>query len=325
MRILIGLSLTGLLSAAALAADFPDWAYPVTPPPGQLDNTVPLSVPGSSKHYTQAQVDDPFNPPDWFPDEHPAMPEIVAHGGPKPAGRACAQCHLPTGDGHPESAGLAGLPANYIVRQMAAFKNGERNNPRAGIMVAMAKVLSDDEIKAAGEYFAALKPTAGYNTVVEADSVPRSYVGAGGMRFVAADGGNEPIGERIVNIPKDEAEAKLRDPHVGFTDYVPTGSIAAGEKLAATGADGKSIACALCHGPNLGGMGEVPPITGRTATYIFRQLNDMQSGARNGLGVDFMKPVVANLTQSDMIALAAFLEFRGPRGSSGGAQPVGGD
>ena len=82
-------------------------------------------VPGSTKQYTQAQIDDPFNPPDWFPDEHPPMPQIVAHGGAKPAGRACAQCHLPTGDGHPESASLAGLPANYIVRQMAAFKNGD--------------------------------------------------------------------------------------------------------------------------------------------------------------------------------------------------------
>ena len=114
------------------------------------------------------------------------MPQIVAHGGPKPAGRACAQCHLPSGDGHPESASLAGLPANYIIRQMNAFKRGERNNPRAGVMIAMAQVLSDDDIKAAAEYFARLKPTAGYNTVKETDTVPKSYVGAGGMRFADA-------------------------------------------------------------------------------------------------------------------------------------------
>ena len=118
------------------------------------------AVPGSAKKYTQAQIDDPFNPPDWFPDEHPPMPEIVAHGGQKPAGRACAQCHLPTGDGHPESSSLAGLHANYIVRQMAAFKNGERKGVRAGVMIAMAKVLSDAEVKAAADYFAALKPDA---------------------------------------------------------------------------------------------------------------------------------------------------------------------
>jgi cytochrome c553 len=237
---------------------------------------------------------------------------VVAHGGAKPAGRACAQCHLPTGDGHPESANIAGLPVSYVRRQMAAFKSGTRANVRAGVMIAMAQVFSDDDITAAAQYYAGLKPSKGYNVLVETDTVAKSYVGAGGMRFVSPDGGTEPIGERIIVLPKDETEAKLRDPHSGFTDYVPTGSIDKGKTLAMTGGDGKTIACALCHGPDLKGMGEVPGITGRTATYIFRQLNDIQSGARNGVGVAFMKPVVANLTPGDMIALAAFLESRDP-------------
>jgi cytochrome c553 len=311
MKTIIGLSLTAFLSAVAFAADAPDWAYPVTPPPGQLDNVTMISVPGSSKQYTQAQIDNPFSPPDWFPDEHPPMPEVVAHGGPKPAGRACAQCHLPSGDGHPESAPLAGLPAAYIIRQMSVFKTGGRANARAGVMIAMAQVFSDDEVKAAAAYFTGLKPTAGYNTIKETDTVPKTAVGAGGMRFTVADGGSEPIGDRIIVLPKDETEAKLRDPHSGFIDYVPTGSIAKGLALT-QGGGGKTIGCTLCHGPNLKGMGEVPGITGRTATYIFRQLNDIQSGARNGVGVQFMKPAVANLTQSDMIALAAYLESQTP-------------
>jgi len=312
MKILISLSLTAALSGgAALAAEAPDWAYPVTPPPQQFDNVEMKSVPGSDKHYTQAQIDDPFNPPDWFPGEHPPMPEIVAHGGPKPAGRACAQCHLPSGDGHPESAGLAGLPASYIARQMAVFKSGQRANARAGVMIAMAQVLSVDEVNAAAQYFSKLKPTAGFNKVVETDTVPKTVVGAGGMRFAVPDADKEPIGERIINLPKDETEAKLRDPHSGFIDYVPTGSIAKGQALVMTGA-GKTVTCTLCHGGDLHGMGEVPSIAGKTATYIFRQLNDIQSGARNGSGVAFMKPAVANLTQSDMIAIAAFLESRNP-------------
>ena len=78
-------------------------------------------------------------------------------------------------------------------------------------------------------------------------------------------------------MPNDETEAKLRDPHSGFTDYVPPGSVAKGEALA-SGGGGKTMACALCHGPDLRGNGEVPGITGRTATYIFRQLNDIQNG-----------------------------------------------
>ena len=132
-----------------------------------------------------------------------------------------------------------------------------------------------------------------------------------GMRFVARDGGTEPIGNRIIVLPVDETEAKLRNPRFGFIDYVPVGSIVRGEALA-TGKDDKTIRCAICHGANLTGLGEVPPITGRTAIYTFRQLNDMQSGARKGPWVELMKGVVAKLTQSDMIALAAYLETRSP-------------
>ena len=313
MKILISLSLTIGLLAAALAADNPEWAYPAAlQPAGKPDDTITKTVPGSSKQYTQAQIDDPFNPPDWFPDEHPPMPEIVAHGGTKPAGRACAQCHLTSGDGHPESAGLSGLPADYIFRQMTAFKSGDRNGPRAGIMIAMAKVDTPEEIRAAANYFAGLKQTFGYFTAVEADTVPKSYVGDGGMRYASPDGGTEPIGERIIVLPKDATGALTRDPHFGFTDYVPPGSIARGEALATTGGDGKTVACSLCHGPNLTGVGQVPPIIGRGATYIYRQLNDIQNGVRGGTSVGLMKPVVANLTSSDMIALAAYLETRKP-------------
>jgi cytochrome c553 len=311
MKVLLGLTLTAALSAVAFAAEQPDWAYPVTPPPGQLDNTVQKSVVGSSQQYTQAQIDDPFNPPDWFPNEHPTMPQIVAHGGPKPAGRACAQCHLPTGNGHPESASLAGLNANYIVRQMAAFKNGERKGVRAGVMIAMAKVLSDAEAKAAADYFAALKPTPGYHKVREADKVPASYVGPGGMRFVLSDGPYEPTGSRIIVLPDSADRAELRDPKSGFTDFVAKGMIAKGADLAG-GGNGKTTNCATCHGQNLKGLAEVPGVTGRTATYIFRQLNDMKTGNRSGAWVELMKPVVAKLDQDDMIALSAYLESLDP-------------
>ena len=79
----------------------------------------------------------------------------------------------------------------------------------------------------------------------------------------------------------DAERAALRDPKSGFTDFVAKGSIAKGAALAA-GGDGKTIACATCHGPALKGLGEVPGITGRPATYIFRQLNDMKTGNRSG-------------------------------------------
>ena len=310
IELFASLVLTAVLSASAFAEN-PEWAYPVTPKPEPLDNVVMKTAKGSTKQYTQAQIDDPFNPPDWFPDDHPPMPQVVAHGGERPAGRACGLCHLTSGDGHPESASLAGVQAAYIIRQMGEFKKGERTGGRAPVMIAMAQVLSDDEVRAGAEYFAVLKPNPTYNKVIEIETVAKSYVGAGGMRFVAPDGGTEPIGNRIIVLPVDETEAKLRNPRFGFIDYVPVGSIAGGEVLA-TGKDDKTIRCAICHGQNLTGLGEVPPITGRSATYTFRQLNDMRSGARRGPWVELMKGVVANLTQSDMIALAAYLESRSP-------------
>ena len=292
------------------AAEELDWAYPVTPRPEPLDNLALKQVPGSTRAYTQAQIDDPFNPPDWFPDEHSPLPPIVAQGN-KPGVRACAQCHLPSGDGHPESASLAGLPVPYLMRQMAAFKNGGRKGVRATVMIAIAQAISDADALAASEYFASLKPGA-FTQVVETDTVPKSHVGAGGMRFVVPGGEKEPIGERIIVLPQDETRAKSRDPHSGFIDYVPTGSIAKGEALITTGDGGKTIPCAICHGPALQGLGEVPSIVGRPPTYVVRQLNDMKTGARSGVSMALMQAVVDKLTVEDMVAIAAYLGSRAP-------------
>src|SRR6266403_1442942 len=294
MRYVAAIAALALLPVLALAAEELDWAYPVTPKPEPLDNLVLKQVPDSTRAYTQAQIDDPFNPPDWFPDEHPPMPQIVARGGPKPDGRACAQCHLTSGDGHPESSSLAGLPAAYIIWQMQAFKDGDRKGIRSGLMIAMAKVLSDAEVKAAAVYFAALKPAAGYNKVVETETVAKSYVGAGGMRFAMPNGGSEPIGQRIIVLPQDEARADARDPKSGFIDYVPVGSIVKGAALMA-GGEGKTVDCTICHGATLRGLGEVPGIAGRPATYTFRQLNDVKTGNRKGPWVELRKQAVGTL------------------------------
>ena len=152
------LALMFVYSGAVLAADNPEWAYPVTPPLESKDNVIMKSLPGSTKQYTQAQIDDPFNPPDWFPDEHPPLPSVVASGGTRPR-VACGLCHLPSGNGHPESASLAGLDANYMIRQMQAFKDGDRKGVRAAPMNANSKLLSDEEIRSSVNYFAALFAT----------------------------------------------------------------------------------------------------------------------------------------------------------------------
>ena len=59
-------------------------------------------------------------------------------------------------------------------------------------------------------------------------------------------------------------------------------------------------------------MGAVPPIAGRSPSYMVRQLYDLQSGARAGAGAAQMKPVVENLTVDEMTSIAAYLTTRLP-------------
>jgi cytochrome c553 len=317
MRALVSIAALGMLvlpavqaQAQAPAQSLPEWAYPVAPPPKPPDAAKPIQLPGSTKQYTQAQIDDRFNPPDWYPQEHPPLPDVVAHGRP-PNGLACALCHLTSGGGHPESAGISGLPVQYFLRQMAEFKSGIRKGMRGGVMIQIAKAISDDDMKAAAEYFGSMKYPVWYK-VVESDTVPKSYLGNGAMRFPVENGGTEPIGNRIIELPQSDLSAESRDPRTGFVAHVPTGSIKKGEMIVATGVGGKTIACAACHGVDLKGVSEVPPITGRSPMYIYRQLNDIKIGARSGLWTPLMKRVVAQLTDDDMIAISAYLASREP-------------
>jgi len=304
-----------LLPAAALAGENPPWAYPSNPPgpAAQRDPNKIVTVPGSDKKYSEVDVSNPFGPPDWFPGDHPPMPKVVSNGA-RPEPRACALCHLTTGDGHPESAGGGGLPASYIERQLREFQSGGRSGLRANTMVAIARGMSDEDIKEASAYFSKIQPRKGYVKVVEAATVPKTHVGAGAMRFVTtgAGAGMEPIGQRIITVPQDEVAAEARDPRHGFIHYVPPGAIKKGEELVKTGGNGKTVQCTVCHGPTLHGLGEVPPIAGRDLLYIVRQLNDMQNGPRTGNAVALMKQVVAKLTLDDMISLAAYLGSQAP-------------
>ena len=303
-RILSTAMVLACAASFALAVEGMDWAYPVTPKgKGPPDKEKMLSVPGSKKQYTAAQIGDNFSPPDWFPDEHPPMPPAVSTGR-QPGVRACALCHLPTGGGHPESANMAGLPVRYIIRSMEEYKNGNRVGLRAATMIDIAKAMNDDEIRTSSEYYASLKPHS-RQKVVESPTAPKSFVGGGGMRYASPEGGDEPIGARIIIIPDSAEGAQRRNPKSNFVAYVPPGSVANGKALAA-GGNGKTIACGICHGAGLKGLGEVPGVAGRDPTYLFRQLYDMQQGRRKGDAMALMKAVVEKLTIDDMIALSAY-------------------
>jgi cytochrome c553 len=292
------------------------WAYPVPdPPPPATADAGPKQVPGSTKTYTQAQIDDQFKPPDWFPAEHGPLPRVVENGI---QAQACGSCHLMSGLGHPESANLAGLPVAYMLRQMEDFKNNLRKDPeaytqslRAGRMNIIAAGLPEEEMRKAVEWFATLKPAVWYK-VTEATTVPKTWINGGRMRLPLPAGGTEPLGNRIITLPQDPARVELRDPHSGFIAYVPPGSLKKGEDLVKKGGAGKTIACDTCHGEGLKGLGDVPRLAGIHPIYIVRQLYNIQVGSNTSSAAAQMKRVVEKLTDEDMIAIAAYTASLAP-------------
>lgn len=121
------------------------------------------------------------------------------------------------------------------------------------------------------------------------------------------------MGHRIVEIPEDPFRTANRDPHSGFIAYVPPGSIARGEALVRTGGSGKTIPCAICHGDQLHGLGEVPRIAGLQPVYTARQLIGMQNGASAGKAAELMKKAVSSLSEDDIIAISAYLGSLPPK------------
>src|SRR5439155_1104557 len=97
------------------------WAFPVIAkvlPPRQEGER---QVPGSTKTYTTAQIDDLLNPPDWFPDEDAPRPASVMKG--KGVVFACGACHLMSWNGHRES------------HHHASGRSGTRGQPRSALRV----------------------------------------------------------------------------------------------------------------------------------------------------------------------------------------------
>lgn len=330
IAILLGLT---VLSLAAYAADNdkPDWAYAVPPPaparpagapPAERPppDLTPLSIAGSKFHFTRNKVqgaaDDGsrtrVQPADWFPEEHPnPIPPIVALGDQSRGITPCSLCHMPEGRGRTENGQIAGLTSAYFIEQMHDFASGARQSAEplkanAKQMAAFAKAMTEDEIKQAADYYAAI-PYVTWTKVVETTTSPKVESHNGLWVPLTGDkAGTEPLGDRIIEVPVDpEATELKRDPHSGYVAYAPIGAVAAG-KVLATGGNSKTLACTGCHGADLmGGTG--PSIAGRTATYIAQQLYDIKAGARNGVGDQPMKPVVANLDGKDILDLAAYV------------------
>ncbi|OFW01693.1 MAG: hypothetical protein A3I61_03545 [Acidobacteria bacterium RIFCSPLOWO2_02_FULL_68_18] len=334
----------GAASAASLSAQVEPlplwaWARSTQPQPGDKaapqaapnrnlrpnenpqEQTRPRTVQGSAASYSLVDVRDGHNVIDWFPGDHPAMPPIIKNG-PASLGetaRGCGSCHLPNGKGRPENAPVAGQPAAYFVQQLRDFAAGRRlssdpRKPNTPTMAMLAKAMSEEEMRQAAEYFAAVKWTP-WITVKEAELIPEMELEDGNMYITHGKEPTEKLAGRIVETPEDAFQANgVRNPRSGWIAYVPVGSVARGKRLVEAGevmADGrpvrKTIACVTCHGADMNGAGEFPAIGSRSPSYMMRQLYDFKTGRRNGTFAAIMQPVVANLTNDEMRDIVAYL------------------
>ncbi len=293
----------------------PAWAFPTAPaasPAQKPDSVVLHRVPNAAREYTMRQVGNAFDIPDWFPPSHPQMPAPVQYGT-RPNARACGFCHLPDGQGRPENGTLAGLPSEYIVKQVRAFRDSTRlaANPasKTNSMHLVATSTSDADVSIAAEYFSKLKLTR-RNIVREVTQVPRTKIEV--MLYAYDGAGTEPIDGRLIEVPETFERHELRDPTVVYTTFVPIGSIARGRRLATNGPNTPATACATCHGPQLLGKDAVPPIAGRSPSNLLRQLMNFRTGARHDSLSITMAPVVEKLTERDMVSLAAYVGSRPP-------------
>ena len=286
------------------------WAYVLNEPAGNAGAPDPdevVTVPGSSVSMPRSAIGIDNGPPDWHPDGHPTMPEVVARGGGDGVA-ACGYCHLPNGQGKPENAGVAGQPYEYLVQQMTDWRNGQRKpgEPRMGPPAFMERIglaATDEEARTAAEYFSSMDFRQ-WIRVVETDTVPETHF-SGWIHKVVEGGGTEPIGVRVVETPEDLHRTELRDDASSFIAYVPRGAVARGREIVTTGG-ANSVACTVCHGADLRGIGPVPALAGRSPSYMARQLYDLQTGMRNGAWSDLMDAAVANLTTEDIVNIVAY-------------------
>jgi cytochrome c553 len=313
--------------AAQIPAGLPDWAYTPPPPKGTppapsalpTDDAAIVRLPGVDRTMTRGALRGQQEIPDWYPDDRKGqMPPVVRSG--REGVRACGLCHLADGSGRPENAPVNGLHVTYFLQQMEDFKNGLRRSadPRkanTNLMIAFAKAASAEEIKAAAEYFAA-QPHPKRVKVVESRTAPKVRLQGGMHMAIPAKegGGMVPIRDEIVEVPDDNLRAEARDTRLGFTAYVPVGTLTRGKQLAAT------YQCGVCHGANLQGLGPVPPLAGRSPSHTMRQLFDMKVGARRGPWAELMTPVLEKMSVQDMMAVSAYAASLDPSVAEGPAK-----
>lgn len=108
----------------------------------------------------------PVAVPDNAPVQAAPLEEKPATWGDATAGQskagACAACHGLDGNAMQQNAPrIAGMPERYIAEQLHLFKSGQRTSGLAGVMVPFASMLSAQDMRDVGAWFAKQKAGSG--------------------------------------------------------------------------------------------------------------------------------------------------------------------
>jgi cytochrome c553 len=186
---------------------------------------------------------------------------------------SCNSCHGNNGNSMaPNFPKLAQQHASYLVKQLQAFKGGDRNDP---MMSAMALPLSDDDMDDIAAYYAAQK--------ISANTMPTLP-------------------------PPDEDEDEDEQPAAApvKSKSVPE-LIAQGSDLYRNGDLQREVsACIACHGP----FGEgnrpaaFPALRSQHADYLIKALTDFKTGARGNTPENMMHMIAKKMSDEEIRAVS---------------------
>lgn len=85
----------------------------------------------------------------------PNPPDLITKGDPSRNIAPCVSCHGPELQGvSPSFPRLAGQKPDYIIEELKEFRSGTRRNDHGGIVRAIVKSLTDEEIESVAKCFA---------------------------------------------------------------------------------------------------------------------------------------------------------------------------
>jgi len=195
-------------------------------------------------------------------------------GAGKEKAASCAGCHGEDGNSAMSSfPKLAGQHQGYLVKQLKAFKAGERNAP---MMAPLAMGLDDESIEEIAAYYSAQRLAPNPPPTLTSDD----------------DDGDQPTKT------DEEKKAELAKLIEHGSDLYRNGNL-----------EREVSACVACHGPFAEGNkpASYPALHSQHAEYLIKTLTDFKNGARTSNRENMMYMIGKKMTDDDIKAVSYYI------------------